>query len=141
MPSKKCSRCLEDKDVSCFYKRAKSLDGLQAWCKECSLVSVKKYQKKLGKSIVHRSVRYGLTPDEVAGLMNIPACQSCGAAFSGQFEMKFDHCHEGGHFRGILCHLCNMACAGASDDVVLRLQKCIAYCLRDKERHEQARAG
>ena len=41
--TKVCKCCGEEKDVSLFYKRAKSKDGLQNHCKECD-------QKRLHKA-------------------------------------------------------------------------------------------
>jgi len=137
---KRCSKCGEDKPLTDFHRRSAGADGYQAWCKACSLASVKKYQKKVGKSIVHRSVRYGLTPDEVASMLRIPQCQACGSPFSDAFEQKFDHCHTHGHFRGVLCHACNMACQGESPLALTRLARCIEYLHRDIER-EQTRAS
>lgn len=32
---KKCGRCGETKPISAFHKRARSIDGLQAFCKDC----------------------------------------------------------------------------------------------------------
>lgn len=137
---KRCTRCGLTSPASHFYKRAKSPDGLQAYCKRCSLRSVKEYQGRIGKSIVHRSVKYGLRVHDVKTLMRVPCCQSCGAQFTSTFERKFDHCHTHGHFRGVLCHPCNMACQGTSEAAVSRLQKCVRYLQRDMKR-EQARAS
>ncbi len=131
---KTCSKCGLIKPVSEFYKRAKSLDGLQCWCKSCSRESVDAYQAREEKSVLHRSAKYGLTKDEVRAVMAVPCCQACGAEFTDDYEQKFDHCHDGGHFRGVLCHPCNMACAGAATGTAARLAKCIDYLLRDDER-------
>jgi len=32
---KRCAKCEEEKSMDCFYKRAKSKDGRDSWCKEC----------------------------------------------------------------------------------------------------------
>lgn len=67
-------------------------------------------------------------------MLLIPVCQACGAPLPDSYSQKFDHCHEGGHFRGVLCHPCNMACAGNSEDTIVRLHGCIGYLARDLER-------
>lgn len=131
---KRCSRCGEEKPLSEFYRRARSPDGLQSWCKACSLCAVKKFHQQEGRSVVHRSVKYGLTKEEVRLMLLIPVCQACGAPLPDSYSQKFDHCHEGGHFRGVLCHPCNMACAGNSEDTIVRLHGCIGYLARDLER-------
>lgn len=134
LTEKRCSKCGQTKPVSEFHTRARSVDKLQAWCKVCACAAVRRFQAREGKSIVHRSVKYGLTREEVRALLEIPVCQSCGAPFSGSYDMKFDHCHEAGHFRGVLCHPCNMSCQGHSRNAVVRLAKCIDYLTRDMER-------
>jgi hypothetical protein len=134
LTEKRCSCCGEVKPVGDFHRRSRSKDGLQAWCKACTLMSVKGYQNREGRSIVHRASKYGLTKDEVRLFMEIPVCQSCGAPLADSYSQKFDHCHEVGHFRGVLCHPCNVACQGRSQEATVRLAKCIDYLLRDLER-------
>lgn len=136
---KRCSKCERDLPRTEFYARAKSNDGLQAWCKACSLQSVKKYQAKQGKSLVHRMTRYDLTEEEVRAFLLVPACQACGSAFASESDMRFDHCHQHGHVRGVLCHRCNITCIGDAEEAVIRMEVCRDYLLRDLER-EQARA-
>ena len=131
---KLCRKCGEEKLLSGFHRASRYSDGRQQWCKSCSLAAVKAFQKREGRSIVHRSVKYGLTKADVRLMMQIPACQACGAAFTDSYSMKFDHCHDGGNFRGVLCHPCNMACAGAAARTIDRLLGCIDYLRRDLER-------
>ncbi len=115
---------------------------MQARCKECNLQDVKDYQQKRGKSQLHRQSRYGLTSDEVTAYLHVPSCQACGSKFATESEMKFDHCHQLGHVRGVLCHRCNMTCLGDAEECVIRMEACLAYLLRDLERgSEQARTG
>lgn len=134
LTTKRCTKCGETKPTSDFHKRRRSPDGLQCWCKACSCTAVKDFQNREGRSIVNRSVKYGLTRDEVRSMLEIPVCQACGCEFSDSYEMKFDHCHSVGHFRGVLCHPCNLACVGSSDEAAERLAKCIEYLNRDMER-------
>lgn len=134
LTDKTCSKCGLTKTTGDFHRRARSPDGLQAWCKECTRGGVNAYQKRVGRSVINRSVKYGLTIDEVNAMLEIPICQACAAAFAEEFEMKFDHCHEVGHFRGVLCHSCNMACQGRSKEAIERLIACIDYLSRDMER-------
>lgn len=139
---KKCCTCKRVLPSDQFYKAKRYRTGLQPQCKACNLLSVKKYQKKRSKSRVHRSVRYGLTFREVDLLLCVPACQSCGKPFASDADVRFDHCHDGGHIRGVICHSCNITCSGSAIEAVMRLGMCRRYLLRDLEwQLEQARAG
>lgn len=40
---RKCAKCKQDKDVSCFGKSTKRPDGLQNYCKECNRQQAKLY--------------------------------------------------------------------------------------------------
>lgn len=133
---KRCSGCGETKPLTGFYRSSRYRDGRQIWCKACSLKATKRYQERTGKSIVARSAKYGLTIDEVRAVMLVPVCQSCGADLGDSYSAKFDHCHEKGHFRGVLCHPCNMACIGKAGDAIVRLARCIDYLRRDLEREQ-----
>jgi hypothetical protein len=131
---KRCSGCGADKPLTDFHRSSRYSDGRQIWCKACSRKATDRYQQRVGKSIIARSVKYGLTPDEVRAMMRIPVCQSCGAKFTDSYSRKFDHCHDRGHFRGVLCHACNMSCMGLAADAIPRLKCCIDYLQRDLER-------
>jgi hypothetical protein len=129
---KRCGRCKKDLPVSEYYKSARK--GLQSYCKACGLESVKQHQQSVGRSILNRARNYGLAKEEVVQFLAIPCCQACRRPFETEFQMKFDHCHTGGHFRGVLCHSCNQACQGTSLAAAERLRKCIDYLVRDEER-------
>lgn len=133
---KRCSGCGEEKPLTDFYRSSRYRDGRQIWCKSCSLRAVKQHQAREGKSVVHRSAKYGLTKDEVRVMLQIPICQSCGAELGDSYSRKFDHCHETERFRGVLCHPCNMSCMGNAADAIFRLEKCIHYLRRDLEREQ-----
>ena len=139
---KRCGKCQRDLPATSFYKRARAKDGLQARCKDCNLQEVKDWQRKNGKSSLHRQSRYGLTKDEVAAFLHVPACQACGSKFESESDMRFDHCHQLGHMRGVLCHRCNITCLSDAEECVIRMEACLAYLLRDLERNrEQTRAN
>ena len=50
------------------------------------------------------------------------ACEIC----STECKLVYDHCHKLGHFRGWLCHGCNVMLGFAKDDPEI-LQKAIEY--------------
>lgn len=135
LTEKRCSKCGETKPVSEFHRDRRNKSGLQSQCRNCHKDSQKAYKRRVGHSVIRRSEKYGLTTYEIANSwQHIPVCQACGAELSDSFAMKFDHCHEVGHLRGVLCHPCNMACQGRSDEAAKRLAKCIDYLVRDMER-------
>lgn len=131
---KRCSGCGEEKPLSGFYRDNSNASGVQSLCKACNLRSQKRHRIRHGRGVVHRADKYGLTVGEVKLILNIPACQACGMEFVNSYAMKFDHCHAAGHFRGVLCHRCNMACVGKSQEAIPRLRACIDYLQRDLER-------
>lgn len=131
---KRCSGCGEDKPLTDFYRSSRYKDGRQIWCKSCSLQATKRYQQREGKSVIARSVKYGLTLNEVKVLMAIPSCQCCGTELPDSFAAKFDHCHDTSRFRGVVCNACNMCCQGPAREAIARLTQCIDYLRRDLER-------
>lgn len=131
---KRCGGCGKDKPRSSFSRESRSSDGLQSYCKACAAASRRNYVRRVGKSLLNRRDRYGLTLNEVRLFMEIPVCQACGTRLDGSHASKFDHCHSGGHMRGVLCHPCNLACSGRSSDAITRLYACIDYLKRDLER-------
>ena len=134
---KLCPKCRQEVPLSCFNKNARSRDGLSYQCRQCHAAYQSWYREKHGKSALNRADKYGLPISDVNKIMAVPVCQACCRDLPDSHSMKFDHCHTGGHFRGVLCHACNVACAGTSEEVVTRLRACVDYCLRDMERNEQ----
>ena len=81
------------------------------------------------KRLLARARAYSLTLDEVIELAKVAHCQSCGCELSEETSdaaRHFDHCHETGAFRGILCSRCNRA-LGLLDDDPVKLQALINY--------------
>lgn len=73
---------------------------------------------------------YSLTLEEVIELVKVTHCESCGVELSegssSDTTRHFDHCHETGAFRGVLCSRCNRALGLLNDDPV-KLQALIDY--------------
>lgn len=134
LTEKRCPACGVVKPLSDWTVCRRAKDGLQYQCKACRRDIRNQYRRRIGRGVLQRCEKYGLNRSDVITLLHIPACQACGAGFGSDFDMKFDHCHEAGHFRGVLCQACNMACSGASPDAAERLLKCIHYLNRDTER-------
>ena len=140
---KRCPRCDRLLPLEEFGTNRSNKDGLQHYCKACHRRSVSESKAKAGnRSEKHRAYKYKLTVQEVHEYAAIPCCQACGKVFETDHQQKFDHCHEGGHMRGVLCHKCNIAISGSADEALARMMACRDYLIRDMERQlEQARAS
>jgi len=132
---KKCSKCGEEKDRSCFGKHVNGRDGLMAECKPCHVArTTKKYKENGGYSTDWRFKRHGISMDIFEEMLK---SQGGGCAICGQFTnaMCIDHNHShcpGSYgcskcFRGVLCSQCNMAIGILKEDVKL-FEMAIIYC-------------
>lgn len=124
---KRCSACGDVKPLSAFYRKG---NRHQAYCRDCVRTHKREYTRRVGKSVLRRAEKYGLTVAEVQKILLVPVCQACGDPLETSHSQKFDHCHARGDFRGVLCHACNIACSGHAEDAVPRLQACIDYLTR-----------
>lgn len=137
---KKCGKCNETKDISCFsqlspssktYKKFKN--GIKPWCKECYKTYTRNYMKEKrslsGSSQDHYLKKYGLTRDEVNLMMEEKnhKCDICGNESDHRYgKLNVDHCHDTGKVRGLLCFSCNVM-IGQSKDSTEVLRKAIKY--------------
>lgn len=120
MNVKHCNGCDQDLPLSSFYKRGPN--GLQAKCKTCQNEGRKKYVKP--HEVSRR--RHGFTDEEYTEIMAkaVDGCEVCGRDMGS--KICFDHDHESGKFRGLLCHNCNTM-LGLAKDNVHTLEKAILY--------------
>ena len=129
MISKRCPRCQETKPLTEFNKRRG--DKTSSYCRVCS----REYKKQWNvgrppidietRRIYWRTHAYGLTRAEQEALIH--ECAICGSIE----QLCFDHDHNTGEFRGILCRNHNLGVSYFDDDSEL-LGKAIEY-LRDHE--------
>lgn len=97
-----CNKCLVEKNLGDFYRHSKNrgriyMGGLAPSCKACVLRR-------------DRMKKYGMTWDEVVAAEAVTHCPGClrELGLSGT-KRCFDHCHESGTFRRVLCETCNIA--------------------------------
>ena len=135
--TKRCPKCKRSLPLTEFSKNRSRPDGLQVWCKSCSVSIVQTWkadpENKARQREYNIKNRYG-TDDFLANrLLRVPVCQSCGMEFAHTGDERIDHCHENGHVRGVLCNRCNIAASGRSEEAIPRLRGLIAYLERDLE--------
>ena len=151
---KTCTSCKESKPLDSFSKDKYKKDGFNNHCKPCKeqrrADSLSKHSHKpcsecgKGKRLkTHtlcsecNSIRiamsaYNITKEEATDLRAQDHCDACGrskeeAATERSFHI--DHCHEGGHVRGVLCSYCNTALGMMLDDPI-RIRKLEMYLNR-----------
>jgi hypothetical protein len=148
---KKCSACQKWLSISCFHKNPAQKDGLNNNCKECSSKANGKWYRKrkadpvfashinelLRKSTLRRTIAaHGITV-EYYNELAAKGCGICGGPPVGRSKRyHFDHDHETGEFRGLLCSRCNTAIGSLKDDVTI-LEKAIRY-LREHRKQQIA---
>lgn len=59
-------------------------------------------------------------------------CEICGVKFDSTIRKNVDHCHDGGHIRGILCGQCNTG-LGMFKDNIASLKNAIKYLNKHEE--------
>lgn len=140
---KRCSDCQQILPVAEFQRNKKTADHLQNVCKKCKSRMMRAYyanrkindptymplQRKTAKRnfFEKQLKRFGLTLEQYEALA-AKGCCICGAHPDGEWTSKrngrlaFDHDHEGGQFRGLLCEICNRGIGYFKDNPVLLLK-------------------
>lgn len=138
---KLCSKCRKALPVAHFYEDDRSSDGLRSRCRRCCNSASVDYGRRVGSGVLSRANAYNMAISDVQKYLRVDACQACGAHLPDSRSKKFDHCHTHGHFRGVLCHLCNLSCSGTSKTAAERLRACIAYLENDMKRNPVSELG
>ena len=134
-----CNRCKESKPWEDFSINSKGLNGRKSICKVCSNTQQKAHQKKKREEDPegHYNYRrekllvskYGITSEDFQRMLDTQGggCAICGVVRNRVGNNLFvDHCHTGGHNRGLLCYHCNTMLGMAFDDPDI-LRKAIDY--------------
>ena len=112
-----CKKCGIFKEWSQFsYKRPTGKKaGYQPRCKTCAAEDTRQWNLKNKETARNRYLQrsYGISENEYNArlLSQDNSCPICKKEFSfGEFgpdSPVVDHCHTGGHVRGIICNECN----------------------------------
>jgi hypothetical protein len=114
---KRCSACGETKPLDSFHRQPSAPSGRHSYCKPCYSARSRGRKRKddpAKKRAQNFRRRYGLTPEQIAGMMDM---QKGGCAICGQPPSRpvVDHDHVSGAVRGILCHPCNIKLPAVED--------------------------
>lgn len=128
---KKCSKCQVVRPLSSFNKNRAKKDGLQNYCRECSISRAQQWHSENSdkrsdpdRIRSYNLAKHGLTPDEWD---EINEAQSGKCPICGQGGRMFvDHDHSSGLVRGIICEHCNRG-LGAFCDNPEAMRAAIAY--------------
>ncbi len=136
-----CWGCDRELPREAFHNDRGKKDGLQSKCKSCQYA---RYLERLAEDPVkvraiasasqakHRKRRmYGIT-NEIYDAMVAEREGRCDICQGVPPKLFVDHCHVGGHVRGLLCHGCNTGLGGFKDSPVA-MQAAIRYLQRDDQ--------
>jgi Recombination endonuclease VII len=109
---KKCVGCKQDKELTQFNKRKRSVDGLHYYCKSCAYNQYKIYCANNKDKISAANKKYKRKNkyyDEQLAKQN-GCCAICSKHYT-EFTKRFaiDHKHGTTIRRGLLCSNCNTA--------------------------------
>lgn len=125
---KKCSKCKDIKDLSCFFKTRLSKDGLNSWCKVCHKKVIDAYRIKNPDRAKERVSKWrernpggkykiywpGVTAavawENYCTILKVQehSCAICGVKdVLLKSPLEVDHSHTTGKVRGLLCLTCN----------------------------------
>ena len=143
---KTCPKCLTEKPLSEYYRSKGTVGGYQVYCKPCCASRHDEWRRKnMAKCAAdqkrhrdanperhreyHRKFTYGLAKGEYDAMLTAQEnrcaiCRSEDPRGKGTFHV--DHCHDGGHVRGLLCHNCNVGIGNFQHDTAV-LEAAINY--------------
>lgn len=153
-----CNTCKVSKPLSEYHKDRKAADGYSYRCKSCAKEASKKWKlenperyKESMKACWEKNraayynthndrqlmVKYKLTREEYNKMLaeTNGSCPICSREFGIEPYTKpvVDHCHRGGHTRGIICRQCNIGLGAFRDDTE-SMKKAIQYLENDIDR-------
>ena len=113
---KDCKLCGETKALEDFAPHKNYKDDYSNCCRECT---------KHKARVSNLKKRYGITPEEYdAAMESSVVCEICGEGG----KLVYDHNHDTGDFRGVLCSRCN-AGLGQFYDSPAKLTQALQYLL------------
>jgi len=116
MDTKVCKTCNQELPITEFWKTGGC--RTRASCKSCLKEDLYARNKV---NFVKR--QYGISLEKYEEIMNkATECEVCGS----KENLVYDHCHDTGNFRGVLCSPCNRG-MGLLGDTKESIQKVMEY--------------
>lgn len=108
-----CRGCSKYLPIGEFYSKDGSKLGTTL-CKSCSKNSSRVYNKT-----TYRFKKYGISEEHFHNILadQNNCCAICKSFFKDHNEIRIDHDHKTGKFRGLLCHHCNVALGHFQDNL------------------------
>lgn len=124
---KTCCSCNEDLHPSHFTKQKARSDGFASKCRVCEAKT--RDPQRTRKNRLLRE--YGITLQNYKAMLKSQRglCAICGSEPGKGKFLDVDHCHAGGHVRGLLCNRCNQAIGLLRDDATI-VASALDYLLR-----------
>lgn len=131
MEKKQCTKCLEWKNQSDFFKDKQKPTGYRPDCKKCSVIRSVAYNKKHKDENKIRQIKWstGISEQDYNTLLSDfgHKCGICGKHEDlNKKRLSIDHCHDTQLVRGVLCNSCNVALGLFQDNPII-LKKAIKY--------------
>jgi hypothetical protein len=122
-----CSKCGEEKDIGCFAKQVKSVDGLFPWCEGCRRKYRKnRYNEDLQTSREYNNQKRANRIQWFQGLKSNTPCADCSQIYE-PYCMDYDHVPGRGEK---IKSVSRMVLEHVSKDVILEeIKKCDLVCL------------
>ena len=110
-----CRKCMEWKSLNSFYKNKKKRNGIEGYCKSCSIQLVRGRYSVTKARAWSRQRNYGLSEEAYQQLLKEQddLCAICKGILT---RPHVDHNHKTGNVRGILCSACNFGLGFFRDD-------------------------
>jgi hypothetical protein len=142
---KKCSTCKEYLPVSEYGKNKAQSDGYQNACNTCrggwgcgwylKQTEDPAFVDRMNHNCREQQLKQALKKYDLSfedyKILEAKGCGICGGPPNGRGRYAFDHDHETGKFRGLLCAHCNTAIGLLKDSPDI-LEKAKQYILKTK---------
>lgn len=128
--TKHCYVCGETKHVGGFPKHKHRHDGFNSRCTSCENDRHATQARKTSRR-ARTLGQYGMNDTQYQMLLDSQGgvCAICGNSPQVTEKLAVDHCHKGGHVRGLLCRPCNAAIGLLKDDAQIA-NRAVQYLLK-----------
>lgn len=128
---RKCIKCGETKEISCFYPHKRSPNGFRSQCKDCCKTQINKQRESNPDKYREYELKrlYGISISEYNVLFQKQngKCAICKIDhIKLKKRLEVDHNHQTGKVRGLLCGNCNKTLGKINDSISI-VQNMLSY--------------